>query len=485
MGSGGPRGLQNRRLYRVQRQVRFLLLPHDMGKKTMNDRLRSIPQVEQLLQEKEILTFRARLGHPILVGIIRSSVEEYRARLLEGKDLNADHLRKMILEKCRIKVRERLQRVINGTGVLIHTNLGRSPLPEELLRELAELGSGYCNLEYYIPEGQRGKRGGFAEELISLLTGAEDALIVNNNASSVFLILNHFAREKPVLVSRGELIQIGGGFRIPDIMERSGARMVEVGTTNITTLKDYSDALDEETAMIFSAHRSNFFQGGFTSHPSLRELAGLKSEGTLLVRDMGSGNIIEDPDLPGEEPTVTRELKDGADLVCFSGDKLLGGCQAGIIAGQREFIRQLRSNPLMRMIRVDRITYYILQEVLLLYANNEEQKLPVRNMIRQGKDLSRRRIDRILRSLKGVPGLERIPSVATIGGGALPGSEIESVSLRIHSDKIPADRLYRSFLNARVPVVGRVENDTFTLNGMTLLDKDLSDLKEIIPLVLG
>jgi L-seryl-tRNA(Ser) seleniumtransferase len=451
----------------------------------MNDRLRSIPQVEQLLQEKEIFDFRARLGHPILVKIIRSSVEEYRSRLLEGEDLDGDHLRKMILDGCRLKQRERLQRVINGTGVLIHTNLGRSPLPEELLQDLARLGSGYCNLEYYIPEGQRGKRGGFAEELISLLTGAEDALIVNNNASSVFLILNHFAREKPVLVSRGELIQIGGGFRIPDIMDRSGARMVEVGTTNITTLGDYRNSLDDETAMIFSAHRSNFLQQGFTSQPTLKELASLKDENRLLVRDMGSGNIIEDPNLPGEEPTVTRELRDGADLVCFSGDKLLGGCQAGIIAGKGELIRQLRSNPLMRMIRVDRVTYYILQQVLLHYANGEEERLPVRNMIGQGTVMARKRVDRLLRSLKGIPGLERVPSVATIGGGALPGSEVESTALGIYSPQTSADRLYRLFLDARVPVVGRVENNTFTLDGMTLLDRDIPDLKEIIPRIVS
>ena len=319
----------------------------------VNNLLRAIPQVEKLLQDREISSFINDIGRNQVTKAIRAGIEELRESILNGSEADPDLLKDKIIAKCLYKRFEKLQRVINCTGVIIHTNLGRSPLGDEILESLKKEISGYCNLEYHIPTMKRGKRGGFAEELVCELTGGEDALIVNNNASSVFLILNEFAKGREAVVSRGELIQIGGGFRIPDIMDQSGAKLVEVGTTNITTLDDYKSAINENTSMVFSAHTSNYRIQGFTEAPSLKELSALKSSAVIFVRDLGSGNFINDDRTgSGFEQTVYQELSQGPDLVCFSGDKLAGACQAGIITGRKDLIAALRKNPLMRMIRV-------------------------------------------------------------------------------------------------------------------------------------
>jgi L-seryl-tRNA(Ser) seleniumtransferase len=317
--------------------------------------LREIPQVEKLLQDEEIEGFIPVIGKGSAADCVREGVSSYREALIAGAEADSQKLKDEIIKKLKIKSSERLQRVINGTGLIIPTNLGRAPLGEGIFEILKKNISGYCNLEYHIPSKKRGKRGGFAEELICQMTKSEDALIVNNNASSVFLILNELAKGGETIVSRGELIQIGGGFRIPDIMNQSGTTLVEVGTTNITTLADFKNAVTENTKMIFSAHTSNFRLEGFTEAPTLKELSTLKNDKIVFVRDMGSGNLVNDW-MPGRfEQTVYHETAQGADLVCFSGDKLLGGCQAGIIVGKREIIAKLRKNPLMRMLRWTRL----------------------------------------------------------------------------------------------------------------------------------
>lgn len=442
----------------------------------MNELLRNIPQVEKLLQDEDISAFIPEIGRPNVTAITRRCTEKYRTGLLSGSGAGANTLKSMILEACKEKRKEKIQRVINCTGVIIHTNLGRAPLGADIFEKLSDEISGYCNLEYSIPEKKRGKRGGFAEELICTLTGAEDALIVNNNASSVFLILKEFAEGGEAIVSRGELIQIGGGFRIPDIMEQSGAKLIEVGTTNITTIDDYRRSINSRTAMIFSAHTSNFKVKGFTESPSLRELASLKNDQVVFVRDLGSGNLTE-TQIRGFEQTVYSELSQGPDLVCFSGDKLLGGCQAGIITGKKDLIARLRKNPLMRMLRVDKITYTILQETLLKYVNSAENELPLRAMIMRRHDDVSHMITRFLRMCgdsKSI--LNKVKVRGTFGGGSMPGKMIESSGVEVNMPGMSPDEIYDYFLSCTPPVTGVVQEGKFILNFLTAFERDMKEL---------
>ncbi|MCP4134892.1 MAG: L-seryl-tRNA(Sec) selenium transferase [bacterium] len=442
-----------------------------------NNILRNIPQVEKLLQNEEIERFIPLIGHSITANIIRKEIESFREDILAGGNLSIEDLTASIVERCSLKKLERLQRVINGTGVIIHTNLGRSPISSQILKNLEENLTGYCNLEFHIPTKKRGKRGGMAEELLCNLTGAEDALIVNNNASSVFLILSEFARRKEVIVSRGELIQIGGGFRIPDIMKKSGARLIEVGTTNITELEDFEDAITERTAMIFSAHQSNYTIEGFARIPSLKELAALKNESIIFARDLGSGNLVTDKRTPQPfEATITTELAQGPDLICFSGDKLLGSCQAGIIVGRKDLIDRMRKHPLMRMIRVDKVTYYILQETLLKYDTGKYADIALWDTVFQDKKTVSKKIDRILRRVDHPDKKEyltKIPTMSTFGGGTLPALEIESVGINVDIPSYKPAELYSRFLNLDIPIVGTVIDDRFCIDAMTILEEDI------------
>ncbi|HPX91035.1 MAG TPA: L-seryl-tRNA(Sec) selenium transferase, partial [Spirochaetota bacterium] len=447
-----------------------------------NSLLREIPQIEKLLNEDYIAPYLSIIGKSACTECIRTSVAKYREHLKKTGKGEINLLHNIIKQQLSIKSATRLQRVINGTGVIIHTNLGRAPLGEKIFESLKENLSGYCNLEFYIPEKKRGKRGGFAEELISSMTGAEDALIVNNNAASVFLILNEFAKGGETIVSRGELIQIGGGFRIPDIMAQSGTTLVEVGTTNITTVDDYKKGITDKTKMIFSAHRSNFKLEGFTENPSLVELSGLKNENIIFVRDMGSGNLVYDW-MPGSfEQTVLSEISQGLDLICFSGDKLLGGCQAGIIAGKKEYIARLRKNPLMRILRVDKITYYILQETLLIYVNSQYRNTELWKVITQSRETILKKANKIIRLCNGNSSnaIEKIPTKATYGGGSMPGIEIDSYGLKLKIPGYSPDDLYDYFLNNIPPILGTIRENSFVIDLFAIFDKDIKDIANSI-----
>jgi len=447
--------------------------------------LKNIPQVEKILQSDEINSYPDLLGHPLVVKIIRNQLEYLRREIIEGKDYNPETLIESIKNACETKRLEKLQRVINGTGVILHTNLGRSPLGSEIFKKLEKSLSGYCNLEFHLPTEKRGRRGGMAEELICELTGAEDALIVNNNASSVFLILSRFASGKEVIVSRGELIQIGGGFRIPDIMNQTGACLVEVGTTNITELDDFREAITENTSMVLSAHQSNYKIEGFSHSPSLRELSGLKTDSIVFVRDLGSGNLVNERQLIHKpfEPTVKNELDQGADIVCFSGDKLLGGCQAGIIIGRKDLISELRRHPLMRMIRVDKITYFILQEILINYANYSFEKTALWQTIQQTQKELSSRINRLLRMIRNSdnrPFVKKVRTRSTFGGGAMPTLEIDSLGIEINIPDMKASDLYSDFIRRDIPVVGIIDEDRFKIDFMTVFDNDLKAIASAI-----
>jgi len=450
----------------------------------INTLLRSIPQVEKLVQDSDISSFIKDIGKNQVTKAVRSGIEEFRLGIVKGESSDPELLKKIIIKKCIFKRSEKLQKVINCTGVIIHTNLGRAPLGSGILESLKENISGYCNLEYHIPSMKRGKRGGFAEELVCEITGGEDALIVNNNASSVFLILNEFAKNKEAVVSRGELIQIGGGFRIPDIMDQSGASLIEVGTTNITTLEDYKCAINENTSMVFSAHTSNYRIQGFTQSPSLKELASLKSSSVIFVRDLGSGNFINDERTgSGFEQTVFQELSQGPDLVCFSGDKLTGACQAGIITGRKELIASLRKNPLMRMIRVDKVTYYILQETLLKYVNEKGNGVELWNSILQGEDKVSARVSKLLRMIDAgnrKKFLKKIPSTATYGGGTMPLSEVKSYGIEFEIPGMEPEKIYEYFISSLPPIAGTVKSDRFMLDLYTVFESDLKSLASSI-----
>jgi L-seryl-tRNA(Ser) seleniumtransferase len=442
--------------------------------------LKQIPQVEKILQSDEISGFIPHLGKGIIINIIREEIKLFREKFDKEQEIDIQGLMSSIVKSCIIKKQEKLQRVINGTGVIIHTNLGRSPVSEEIFRSLARDLSGYSNLELDLPSGKRGKRGGFAEELICNLTSAEDALIVNNNAASVFLILNEFANGKDVIVSRGELVQIGGGFRIPDILRQTGANLVEVGTTNITELEDYRKAITENSAMLLSVHQSNFKIEGFSKAPTLKDMSGLKSNSVLLVRDLGSGNLLVDARIPKTfEPTISMELSHGPDLVCFSGDKMLGGCQAGIIVGRKDLIRRLKKNSLMRMLRVDKVTYYLLQETLIRYSNRDIDKISLWNIIFQNKKTLGNKINRLIRNVKAENKKEIIIRVAVrsvFGGGCLPTLKIESAGIQININGLTGKDIYNKFLSSPVPIVGYIIDDKFTLDIRTISDEEIPEI---------
>ncbi|PKL19136.1 MAG: L-seryl-tRNA(Sec) selenium transferase [Spirochaetae bacterium HGW-Spirochaetae-5] len=452
-----------------------------------NELLRGIPQVEKLMQDTDIALLIPEIGKGLAADIIREKVEKYRSSIIGGAAPDNSELKKNIITGIKIKISEKLQRIINGTGVIIHTNFGRAPLGEKIFETLKSEISGYCNLEFHIPSKGRGRRGGFAEELICRLTGSEDALIVNNNAASVFLILKQFADGREAVVSRGELIQIGGGFRIPDIMKESGAVLVETGTTNITTIEDYKNAITENTSMIFSAHTSNYKIEGFSEAPTMKELASLKSDKILYVRDLGSGNIFS-PDKEGEkfEQTVYAEVAQGPDLVCFSGDKLLGGCQAGIIVGSKDLIGKLRKNPLMRMIRVDKITYMILQETLLEYVNGNQIDVELWKMIMQKPVDVMRNVNQFIDMMKNRSGdsccIVR-PTRATYGGGSMPGVELESTGVEIAVPGMKPDEINDYFLSCTPPIAGTVRDDRYVIDFYTVFERDIeciADAAEIL-----
>ncbi|MCL1865267.1 MAG: L-seryl-tRNA(Sec) selenium transferase [Spirochaetes bacterium] len=444
----------------------------------INELLRNIPQIEKLMQDSDIAGLIEETGKVVAANIVRACVEKHREAVITGSVLEISNLKNDIIFNIKLKISEKLQRIINGTGIIIHTNFGRAPLGENIFNRLKEQLSGFCNLEFHIPTKSRGKRGGFAEELICHITGAEDALIVNNNASGVFLILREFAQGKEVIVSRGELIQIGGGFRIPDIMKESGAVLVETGTTNITAIEDYMSAITKDTAMIFSAHTSNYKIEGFSESPSLRELSKLKNENIIYVRDLGSGNVVQpENELGVFEQTVYSEIAQGPDIICFSGDKLLGGCQAGIIAGNKAFISRLRKNQLMRMIRVDKITYMILQETLIEYINGNKNNVELWKLIMQKPDDIMKKVNSFFNIMKdrGISGCSMITETkAAYGGGSMPGIELDSYGVEISIPETKPNELNDYFLSFTPPIAGIVRDNRYIIDFFTIFERDVN-----------
>lgn len=363
-----------------------------------------------------------------------------------------------------------LRRVLNATGTIVHTNLGRSPFAPHLLERLPQIFGGYCNLEYDLERGQRGQRVAQAERLLCQLTGAQGALFVNNNASALLLTLQAFAQGREVLLSRGEMVEIGGSFRIPEMLQASGAKLKELGTTNKTHLKDYQNAASGQTALLLKVHRSNFKITGFTAEPSRKELVALAEErGWVYLEDLGSGSLETLQIGPETEPGLASILRQGAHLVTASGDKLLGGPQAGLILGRKDLIERLKRHPLYRCLRCDKITLYLLEQTLLAYARGDLASVPTHRMLTEAPETTRHRAERLARLLKPLA-VELAPSQATPGGGALPEAALESWALALPG---PAEELHRKLRTGEPPLIGRIKEDRLLLDVKTLQEDEL------------
>ncbi|HIP83244.1 MAG TPA: L-seryl-tRNA(Sec) selenium transferase, partial [Desulfocapsa sulfexigens] len=386
------------------------------------------------------------------------------------------------------KNRPNLQRVINGTGVVVHTNLGRSLLGEESIQALQTAGAYFTNLEFDLSTGKRGSRYSLVEEIICDLTGAEAAIVVNNNAAAVLLALNTLSFHKNTVVSRGQLVEIGGSFRIPDVMERSGALMIEVGATNRTHLFDYENVIDEDTALLLKVHTSNFRVIGFTSEVSAFDLVTLgKKYQVPVMEDLGSGSLIDLSSwgLP-KEPTVQEIVKAGVDVVTFSGDKLLGGPQAGIIVGKKDIIARIKSNPMNRALRIDKFTLASLETVLREYYDFEQalKSVPTLFMLTNDPVNIKKKGQKIIRRLGGAVKLRKYiklqPTVSRVGGGAMPEHGLDSWALVIQPGEIGASRLERWFRELPVPLILRIEDEKMIIDLRTILEDDIPLLIDIL-----
>ena len=417
-------------------------------------RLRDLPSVDELVRG---------LDDTLAVAAARDLLERAREEIRAGSD--PGDLPARLQESLAAARRPTLRRVLNATGVIVHTNLGRAPLPGAALDRVRE-AAGYSNLEYDLSSGARGSRQDHLAPLLRRLTGAEAAIVVNNNAAAMLLALAALAEGREVVVSRGELIEIGDGFRIPDVLARSGARLVEVGTTNRTRATDYERAIGPETALLLRVHQSNFRVVGFAEQPRLEELAAVARRHELpLLDDLGSGALVA---VEGE-PTPTAVLGAGADLVCFSGDKLLGGPQAGIVAGRAELVEKLRRHPLHRALRSDKLTLAALEGTLALTLEQPDE-IPVLRMLREPVETVRSRAERLARAVGG----EIEETVARAGGGALPLAELPSFACAVEEELAAALRLYEP------PVIGLVRDGRTLLDCRTLTDAEADEVARAI-----
>ncbi len=444
--------------------------------------------MEILASNENIENAGQGLPRPYIIKLIRESIEFYKSKFVEKKsELKYTDLIENIIDRIEQALLKKIGPVINGTGILVHTNLGRAPLSEQLFDRIKKQITGYGNLEFDVASGKRGRRGELAEDFLAMISGAEAGTIVNNNAAALFLIINTFANRRKVLISRGELVQIGGGFRIPDIIQRAGAKLVEVGTTNITSLEDYRRAIEEKPAMILKVHKSNFAMDGFTDEADIKSLVKMGKENDIpVVNDLGSGVLIDTAEFTGvTEPTVQQSVKDGAFLTCFSGDKLLGGIQAGLIVGGREYVTKVKKNPIYRAMRVDKTVFSAIEELLGYYLDDTHREniklwrvaaVKESELYKRGRNLLEKLKAGDKISLQGVKG--------EMGGGSLPEIKIPSVALVFESNK-SAQKIASIFRGSRPPVIGRIAEDRFMLDLRTIDSEYDEILVDIIKNILN
>lgn len=439
--------------------------------------LRKLPKVDKLLNDEELFDLGSELDYYTFVETIKKSVEIFREGILKNEiiDFSKEDVINKIIEIGSISKLNSLRKVINGTGTIIHTNLGRSKFSERVIKNMLEVGFNYTNLEYDLENGRRGSRYAHLEELICKVTGAEAAIVVNNNAAAVILALNELAKGKETIVSRGELVEIGGSFRIPDIMKLSGSKLVEVGTTNRTYTQDYIGAINEETGLLLKVHTSNYKITGFVSNISPQELAKIGSEkGIITMEDIGSGVLIDFSKYGvTKEPTVQESIAAGVDIVTFSGDKLLGGPQGGIIVGKKDIIERLKKNQYMRAFRMDKISIAALEVTFKYYLDEREaiKNIPTLKMILENPQIVKERAEKLYSYLEkiGVKGTV-IPTEAKIGGGSMPEETVLSYGVAFEGN---ANYLEEKFRKNILPIIGRIYEDRFVIDMKTLSNEEI------------
>ena len=448
---------------------------------------RVIPSIDQLRQRPGVLALEQEHGHEATVAALRDASAGMRQRIASGgeniprdTDTAAREIEEATGAQLTSQFRGSLRPAINATGVIIHTNLGRAPLAQAAIERLTQVAGGYSNLEYDVPRGQRGSRTVHAEQLLKTLTGGEAAIVVNNNAAATMLILAGLAYGREVIISRGELVEIGGGFRVPDVMTESGAVLREVGTTNRTRIADYRAAIGPKTALVLRVHPSNFRIEGFTERPALADLVQAAHAANIpIVEDLGSGCLLESIE---DEPTVQESIAAGVDIVCFSGDKLLGGPQSGIIVGKKDSVDVLRRHPLMRALRVDKLTLAALEGTLLEYlAGRADQTVPVVRMIQTEADAIESRAQQIAeRLITAGWTVAFVSGSSAIGGGSAPGVELPTVLLALSRAGRSADQLDAGLRALDPPVIARIEDDRLVLDLRTVDPADDERLTEMI-----
>jgi L-seryl-tRNA(Ser) seleniumtransferase len=439
-----------------------------------------LPQVEQLLQHDEFQPYIQNLSRPVVKDLIQCELnhirqtDEFKKQGCDGASYNKENVIKRLSSLCYKLSQTKLQRVINATGTVIHTNLGRSPIDADVWDSVRDVNIGYNNLEIQLESGKRGGRKGLICELLRALTGSEDGLVVNNNASSIYLMLTELAKGKEVIISRGEQIQIGGGFRIPDILALTGAKMVEVGTTNITTADDYINAITEDTALVLMVHQSNFYIEGFTESPDIAEVAHRLPVHIILAVDQGSGLINET--LSQTETSVAQYFNSGADLVCFSGDKILGGPQAGILCGRHDLITRLEKNPMMRTFRPSRIISSLLEALLVKKLNQDKSGQGIAQRTVENGEKIKQRADTLVAQFPQFLTLKSLPLV--IGGGTLPNVQYDSFGIAIHCKGISPEMISRTLRCCPVPIMTTIQNGELRCHLATLSDDDFKVLQQ-------
>lgn len=441
-----------------------------------------VPSVDSILQTEEAAALVGELGRKAASALVRKVVDEVRSEMAAGSgDVSRAEIEKDIATRLRRESetanRRRMQRVINATGIIVHTNLGRSPLSAAAIDAIFSTASGYCNLEYDVETGARGRRGESTERLLAEIVGAEDAVIVNNCAAAAFLVLSEFAKGGEVIVSRGELVEIGGDFRIPDVLEQSGAVLREVGTTNRTKLADYERAICESTKLVLRVHPSNYRITGFTEKPEISDLAELAHQNDLILfEDVGSGALIDLSKFGLVEPTVQLSIVAGTDIVAFSGDKLMGGVQAGMIVGRKDLMNRLRKNPLYRALRPDKITYAAVEATLTAFAKGIAfEEIPVLKMLSTPIDELESRVAAIAERLRENAQSLKIETVAgnsAIGGGAAPGIDLPTCLISIRHAELSADEFVEKLRHFDPPVIARIADDQCLIDLRTVSPKD-------------
>ncbi|MBN1552477.1 L-seryl-tRNA(Sec) selenium transferase [bacterium] len=437
--------------------------------------------MDVLLNQPEFQTILTKYPRGQVRNVLREFLNQIRRQpdSYQETDLHPQNLAEIVVKLLSIKLKPSLESVINATGTILHTNLGRAILAKEAIQAVTSITNGYSNLELRLSDGKRGQRADHVAKLLCELTNAESAFVVNNNAGAVLLILTALAKNKEVIVSRGELIEIGGKFRIPDVMTASGAILREVGTTNRTHLYDYENAVNDNTALLLKAHRSNFSVVGFTREVSLDQLIGLgKAKHIPVMFDLGSGSMIDTRNAGVDSTPVSEHIKEGVDLLCFSGDKLLGGPQAGIILGQKEFVEKVASHPLARALRIDKMTLAALEATLNLYRDPELawEKIPVLRMLALSESDLKLRAQKLSRKLRGLKlngfQFNAQKDTTAVGGGALPMVQLPSWVISVRCEYLSAQKLQDQLRSGSPPIIGRIQSDMLLLDMRTVADKE-------------